>query len=176
VAEKALHGLGNQHLKWHNGHILHLVQEIQAGQFLIVNSLGKINGWVSGDDILGRVTHIQDPDPRPDVPGMLSHLEDAYRQLIERDHPAQDEEARLLAIVEDLRWYSHRIGAERWPVQPQPNKWSFEQNLWHLTKSAHIAVAAETARPVRYFVDRGKVCVGLAAELFALFEYGESNW
>jgi hypothetical protein len=164
------------YVKWHGGYILHKVQEIRNEEFLIVNSLGKINGWVSYDDILGRVTHIQEPEPRPDVPGILSQLEDAYRRLIERDQPAQDEAARLLSIVDDLRWYANRIGAERWHMLPQPNKWSFEQNLWHLTKSAQIAVAAETARPVLYFVDRGKACVGLAAALSAGFEFHETDW
>ena|SRR6185436_5326380 len=47
--------------RWRGGnHLLHLVREIQGGQFLIVNSLGKMNGWVPGTDILGRVTEIQD--------------------------------------------------------------------------------------------------------------------
>jgi hypothetical protein len=48
-------------VKWRNGnHILHLVKEIHDGRFLIVNGLGKINGWVQGSDILGRVIDIQD--------------------------------------------------------------------------------------------------------------------
>lgn len=47
--------------RWRGGnHLLHLVREIKGDQFLIVNSLGKINGWVPGNDILGRVTEIQD--------------------------------------------------------------------------------------------------------------------
>jgi hypothetical protein len=53
----------------------HLVQEIQGDQFLIANSLGKINGWISGSDILGRVTQIVDPEPRPSIPAMLTLLE-----------------------------------------------------------------------------------------------------
>jgi len=58
-------------VKWHRGNIFHLVGEIQGDQFPIVNSLGKINGWVSGKDILGRITSIIDPEPRPSVPVML---------------------------------------------------------------------------------------------------------
>jgi hypothetical protein len=56
-------------VKWRGGnHILHLVEEIQGDQFLIANSVGKINGWVHGGDILGRVTQAIDPPPRPSVP------------------------------------------------------------------------------------------------------------
>lgn len=48
-------------VKWRNdNHILHLVKEIQADQYLIVNSSGKINGWVSGREIIGRVTEMLD--------------------------------------------------------------------------------------------------------------------
>ena len=43
-------------VKWHKGHLFHMVGEIQADRFLIINSLGKVNGWVSGADILGRIT------------------------------------------------------------------------------------------------------------------------
>jgi hypothetical protein len=67
---------------------------------------------------------------------MLAQLEAAYRQLIEREQPAEADARRLLSVVEDMRWYADRIGAERWDKQPQQNKWSFMQNLWHLTKLA----------------------------------------
>ena len=50
-------------VKWHQGDIFHIVGEIQGDQFLIVNSLGKVNGWVSAKDILGRITNIIEPDP-----------------------------------------------------------------------------------------------------------------
>src|SRR5512147_181698 len=50
-------------VKWHEGYITHLVQEIQGDQFLIVNSVGKVNGWVKGSEILGRVTHRDEPEP-----------------------------------------------------------------------------------------------------------------
>jgi hypothetical protein len=64
-------------VKWHQGDIFHLVGEIEGERFLIVNSLGKVNGWVGVDDILGRVTQIVEPEPRPSVEGMLAQLEAA---------------------------------------------------------------------------------------------------
>jgi hypothetical protein len=163
-------------VKWHKGHMMHLVQEIQGDRFLIANSIGKINGWVNGSDILGRVTQIVDPEPRPSMTAMLAQLEVAYRQLIEREQPAEAGARRLLSIVEDMRWYADRIGAERWDKQPQQNKWSFMQNLWHLTKLAQNAAASASPRPMGYWIDRGKECVGSAAEIFALFEYNEPDW
>lgn len=163
-------------VKWHKGHIMHLVQEIQGDQFLIANSVGKINGSVSGSDILGRVTQIIDPEPRPSVSVMLDHLEAAYRQLIEHQQPTADEARRLLLVIDDMRWYAERIGTGRCDKQPQSNKWSFEQNLWHLTKLAQNAIASATTKPISYFIDRGKECVGLAAEIFATFEYNDPEW
>lgn len=66
-------------VRWHKGTIFHLVGEIQGDQFLIINSLGKVNGWVNGKDILGRITSAIEPEPRPDVPVMLKQLSEAYR-------------------------------------------------------------------------------------------------
>ena len=160
-------------IKWHKGHMMHLVQEIREDQFLIVNSVGKINGWVRGEDILGKVTQIIDPPPRPSVPAMLDQLEAAYRKLIKQTHAGKENEQRLLSIVDDLRWYAERLGAERCQKQPRSNKWSFEQNLWYFTKQACSEPPPLLPDPLCYFVDRGKECVGLAAEIIALFEYGE---
>jgi len=162
-------------VKWHKGYIFHIVGEIKGDQFLIVNSLGKINGWVGGSDILGRVTQIVDPEPRPSIPEMLEQLEMAYRRLIEHEQPAEDEARWLLSVIDDMRWYADRIGLERWDKMPRSNKWSFEQNLWHLTKQGQGALASISTRPIRYYIDRGKECVGLAAEILALFENGESE-
>ena len=158
--------------RWHKGHLFHLVGEIQGDQFLIVNSLGKVNGWVSGKDILGRVTNIIEPEPRPSVPVMFEQLDKAYRLLIQLEHPTDNEAQRLLAIVDDLRWYADRIGIERWDVMPRSNKWSFEQNLWRLTKQAKKMVTP-VANRIYFFIDCGKMCVGLASEIFTLFEHGE---
>jgi len=74
---------------WHNSTIFHLVGEIQGGRFLIINSVGKINGWVDESDILSRVTHIVDPEPRPSLPVMLEQLQASYQELIEREQPAE---------------------------------------------------------------------------------------
>jgi hypothetical protein len=159
-------------VNWHKGYLFHIVGEIQDDQFLIVNSLGKINGWVSGKDILGRVTNIIEPEPRPSVPIMLEQLDMAYHSLIQLEQITDDEAQRLFTIVNDLRWYADRIGIERWNTMPRSNKWSFEQNLWRLTKQAKKMVAPIPSR-TRYFIDSGKMCVGLASEILALFEYGE---
>jgi hypothetical protein len=92
--------------------------------------------------------------------------------LISCEHASDDDAQRLSAIVDDLRWYADRIGSERWNSMPRSNKWSFEQNLWKLTRQAKNAIAPVPDR-IRYFIDRGKQCVGLAGEIFSLFEYGE---
>ena len=131
-------------------------------------------GWVSAKDILGKITNIIEPEPRPGVPVMLEELGTAYHFLIQLEQTSSDEARRLLAIVDDLRWYANRIGTERWNRMPRSNKWSFEQNLWRLTKQAKKAIAPVPDR-IRYFVDRGKECVGLASEIFTLFEYSESD-
>ncbi len=161
-------------VKWHQGDIFHLVGEIQGDQFLIVNSLGKVNGWVSVKDILGRITNIIEPERCPSVPTMLEQLDLAYRNLIQLEQTDDDETQRLLIIVDDLRWYANRIGTERWDKMPRPNKWSYEQNLWRLTKQAKEATAPVPNR-VRYCIDCGKECVGLASEIFSLFEYNDSE-
>jgi hypothetical protein len=162
------------YLKWHNGHMMHLVQEIQGDQFLIVNSVGKVNGWVPGSDILGRVTRIVDPPARPGIPDMLDQLEAAYQNLIRETHAEKEAEQRLLSIVNDLRWYAGRLGTEKCYRQPRSNKWSFEQNLWYFTRQAQAEPPSTVIDPLCYYIDRGKECVGLAAEILALFEYGES--
>lgn len=161
-------------VKWHQGDIFHIVGDIQGDQYLIVNSLGKVNGWVSAKDILGRITKMVDPEPRPSVPEMLDQLETAYRDLIRLDQPADTDAQRLLSIVDDLHWYADRIGTARWNQMPRSNKWSFEQNLWHLAKEARKAIARVPDR-IHYFIDCGKTCVGLASEIFALFEYSDKE-
>ena len=161
-------------VKWHQSDIFHIVGEIQGEQYLIVNSLGKVNGWVTAKDILGRITKIIEPEPRPSVPLMFQELELAYQNLIQLDQPTEEDIQRLHAIMEDLRWYADRIGSERLYEMPRSNKWSFEQNLWRLTKQAKQAIATVPNR-VLYFIDCGKRCVGLASEIFALFEYDDSQ-
>ncbi|MBN2549364.1 MAG: hypothetical protein JXB15_09415 [Anaerolineales bacterium] len=159
-------------VKWGSSDIFHLVGDIQDGQYLIVNSLGKVNGWVGISEILGRVTEVVEPEPRPDVPELLEQLEASCRLLIQREQPAGEDAQRLLAVVDDLRWYADRIGAERWDVMPRSNRWSYQQNLWRLVKQARNPEAPDA---LRRMIDRGKRCVGLVSEIFALFEYGEAN-
>ena len=161
-------------VKWHQGDIFHLVGEIQADRYLIVNSLGKVNGWVTAGDILGRITNIIEPEPRPSVPVMLEQLEAAFHKLIQLEHVTENNAQRFSAIVDDLRWYADRIGADRWNSMPRSNKWSFEQILWRLTRQAKNAVAP-VQDCIHYFIDRGKECVGLASEIFALLEYGDPD-
>ena len=161
-------------VKWHQSDIFHIVGEIQGDQYLIVNSLGKVNGWVSTSDILGRITNIVEPEPRPSVPLILEMLETTYHNMLHLDQATDQEAQRLLTIVDDLRWYADRIGSERWNKMPRSNKWSFEQNLWRLTKQAKKATAPVPNR-IHFFIDCGKECVGLASEIFALFEYSDSD-
>lgn len=161
-------------VRWHQGDIFHIVGDIQGDRYLIVNSLGKVNGWVTAKDILGRITKIVEPEPRPSVPVMLEQLEAAYRQLISLEQPATGEAQRLLGIIDDLRWYADRIGMENWDEMPRSNTWSFQQNVWRLTKEAERADAPVPDR-IRYFIDRGKACVGRASEIFALFEYSNQT-
>jgi len=161
-------------VKWHQSDIFHIVGEIQGEKYLIVNSLGKVNGWVSAKEILGRITKIIEPEPRPGVPIMFEQLEAAYHNLIQLDNPDEDEVKQLHAIIDDLRWYANRIGDERLYKMPRSNKWSFEQNLWRLTKQAKQAVAPVPNR-VLYFIDCGKECIGLASEIFSLLEYNDAH-
>jgi hypothetical protein len=162
-------------VKWHEGYIIHLVQEIQGDQFLIVNSMGKINGWVKSGEILGRVTHREEPEPPPSIPAMLDQLAAAYRALADRSQSASHELDHLLSTVDDLCWYADRIGSERWSILPQLNKWSFDQHVWHLTKEAKRAAAADSPRSIEFCLNHGKEHVGLVAEIFALFEYAEAE-
>src|SRR5262249_32958337 len=126
---------------WHQGDIFHVVGDIQGDRFLIVNRLGTVNGWVGGAAILGRITQVIEPEPRPSVPSMLDQLQAAYQALIQREQPAAKDVQRLASIVDDLRWYASRLGVERWNQMPRSNKWRFEQNVWRLTRRAKAAIA-----------------------------------
>src|SRR5262245_5680449 len=154
-------------VKWHQGEIFHIVGDIQGGRFLIVNSLGKINGWVEIRDILGKITEIVEPEPRPNVPSMLEELRMAYDKLAQLGQSVDEDAKRLFSIADDLLWYADRIGAERWDKTPRSNKWSFEQNLWRLTRQAKKGFTPELHH-IHSFIDSGKQCVGLASELLML--------
>jgi hypothetical protein len=46
-------------------YLTHLVKDISEGRYLIGNNLGKIDGWVDGSAILGKVVRVgEDPDFR----------------------------------------------------------------------------------------------------------------
>ena len=107
----------------------------------------------------------------PDTPTLLDELEAAYRRLEARLEPADDDRARLEAIVADLRWYAMRLGPSRWDKPPRPDRWSFAENLWHIAEQAIVDAGAEQPRPTTYYIDHGKEHVGQAAEICALFEY-----
>jgi hypothetical protein len=156
-------------VKWHGGDIFHLVGEIQGDQYLIINSLGGVNGWVGAGEILGRVTKVVEPEPRPEVPAMLTLLEASFRSLIEEEQASVELAGRLLSIMDDLCWYAGRLGEERLDEMPRANKWSFAQNLWQLAKAARRGLAPIPDR-LTYFSDLGKQCVGKAAEIIGLFE------
>lgn len=45
---------------WKNNYLLHLVLEINNGELLIGNNLGKINGWVSMREVVAKVIEVTD--------------------------------------------------------------------------------------------------------------------
>ena len=47
-------------VKWKGNYLLHIAKEINEEEVLIGNNLGKINGWVSKNNIIGKVVKIQD--------------------------------------------------------------------------------------------------------------------
>lgn len=159
-------------VKWYQSDIFHIVGEIQGGKFLIANSLGKENGWVKKDAILGKITKIIDPEPRPSVPSLLEQLKDTYINIIEQAQPASEDEQRLLQIADNLRWYADRIGEQKWDVMPRDNLWSFHQNLWRLTKQAKT-FAKQTKHSLHTLFDQGYQCIGQASEIISLFQEKE---
>ena len=46
-------------IRWKSHYLVHLVLRVEASRALIGNNLGKVNGWVAADDILGRVTAVE---------------------------------------------------------------------------------------------------------------------
>jgi DinB superfamily len=108
---------------------------------------------------------------RPNTPAMLDQLEGAYQTLLARAGETGANRARLLGVLDDLRWYAERLGATRWETPPRPGRWSFAENLWHIAEQATQEAAGPTPQSVVYYIDHGKEHVGQAAEIFALFEY-----
>jgi hypothetical protein len=159
-------------VKWHAGDIFHLVGEIGDDRYLIVNSLGGENGWVTVDKIMGRVTSVVEPEPRPDVPALLEMLDSAFRAMIASDQPLEPDARCLLSVIGDLRWYGERLGPQRWDLRPRDNKWSFQQNLWWLVKQARNRTAPVPDR-LLYFTDLGKQITGLSAEIVNILDYND---
>jgi hypothetical protein len=132
--------------------------------------VGKVNGWVHGDAILGRVTEMTEPEPPPSVPDMLEQLASAYHECIEHRGAAQDDAEMLLSIAGDMRWYAARVGPERWDTLPRPNKWSFAQHLWHILKQVKGMANSGWPEPMMHLINHGKEHVGQVAEVFGLLE------
>ena len=113
------------------------------------------------------------PTTRPNVPEMLRQLERAYQHLLAHQ-PAHDANAqRLLTVLADLQWYSARLGTPRWEHVPRPARWSFADNLWHITEQALAATQQPTDQPLCYFIDHGKEHIGQAAEIIAIIAYDQ---
>ena len=159
-------------VKWHQSTIFHIVGDIQDNKFLIVNSLGKENGWVERESILGKITKIIEPEPRPSVPALVEQLKDAYTDLIEKAQTTSDDAQRLLLIVDNLQWYAARIGEQKWDVMPRDNVWSFHQNLWRLTSKATTFVQ-QTDHRIQTLTDQGNQCVGKASDIISILEKEE---
>jgi hypothetical protein len=47
-------------VEWRGNFLLHLVKEVQDGQLLIGNNLGKVNGWVPASAVVGKVASVGD--------------------------------------------------------------------------------------------------------------------
>jgi hypothetical protein len=158
-------------VKWRGGnYILHVVQEVQGEQFLIANSLGKINGWVHGSDILGRVTMILEPEPLPEIPEMLEQLRAAHDGLVERWQVDEQTTRRLYSVLEDMQWYAARISPERWAQFPRQNKYSFRWHLWHINQQTKEMAQSPTPASILALIDHSKWHTGYVSELTALFE------
>jgi hypothetical protein len=45
-------------VRWKGNVLLHLVKEVDGERLLIGNNVGKINGWATRSDVLGRVVAV----------------------------------------------------------------------------------------------------------------------
>jgi hypothetical protein len=55
-------------VEWRGNFLLHLVKEVQGDQLLIGNNLGKVNGWVPAEAVIGKVIAIGDVTSAPPGP------------------------------------------------------------------------------------------------------------
>ena len=109
----------------------------------------------------------------PSVPAMLHQLEHAYQHLLAHLPASKADTQRLLTVLADFQWYSERLGSARWEHAPRPARWSFAENLWHITEQAVAATQPPNDQPLRYFIDHGKEHVGQAAEIIAIIAYDQ---
>ena len=162
-------------VNWRGGNpIMHLIGDIHDDQFLIINSLGKENGWVTADAIFGYVTQTVEPGPHSSLPTMLDNLEIAYGECIKRANLSETASTRLLSIVADLRWYAAQINQTHWHQLPRLNLWSFEQHIWHLMKNAQQAAKHGADEAVWGILHDGKEHVGAVAAIHALLDAKEN--
>lgn len=47
-------------VRWKNNYLLHLVKDKDKGRILIGNNLGKINGWIGDEDVIGKVIKVEE--------------------------------------------------------------------------------------------------------------------
>ena len=47
-------------VKWKGNYLLHIIKEIRGEEVLIGNNLGKLNGWIPINDVIGKVIKIED--------------------------------------------------------------------------------------------------------------------
>ncbi|MCO6475401.1 MAG: hypothetical protein J5I94_02200 [Phaeodactylibacter sp.] len=47
-------------VRWKNNYLLHLVKDKDDGRILIGNNLGKANGWIGNEDVIGKVVAVED--------------------------------------------------------------------------------------------------------------------
>lgn len=47
-------------IRWKGNYLLHLAKEITEDEILIGNNIGKINGWISKKDVIGKVIRVED--------------------------------------------------------------------------------------------------------------------
>jgi hypothetical protein len=56
VDPKLLHVGDVVFVRWKRGYLLHLIKALEPERVLIGNNLGRINGWVDRNQVLGRLT------------------------------------------------------------------------------------------------------------------------
>ena len=46
-------------VKWKGNYLLHIIKDVKDDKILISNNLGKINGWISQKDVIGKVIEVE---------------------------------------------------------------------------------------------------------------------